>query len=399
MCKKTACAIAIVSVVFLFGYARGHDEMHEHSVQEAPSHPKGDVEYIRELSPAGLNVVIGRKNPLNELVPEVITEDGNAIKVFRLTVEDVKFEIYPGKTVEGWGFNGQVPGPTIRVKEGDRIRVIFTNNTDNKHTIHIHGQKKPLAMDGVPYLSQKPVEKGESYTYEFTVKNPGTSWYHCHVDAAHHVDVGMYGAFIVEPAEEKYPFDREYTMILDEWPSGHIHIHAGDMPMEGHEEHGVVTEHPGAPVHEHPGEKPEKRDWYPETYKEYKPIYDTFIINGRAFPYTEPIEVREGERVRIRLINVGYEPHFIHTHSHKFIVTHRDGTPVETPVKMDTVEVGPGQRVDILLFADNPGVWPMHCHRTIHVANDSIYPGGMLTFIKYIKEPQTRGIHHGSESH
>jgi plastocyanin len=357
----------------------------DNAVFDFPGMKAGTREgYIKAMSPAGYEVVIGRENPLPELEPEVITENGKKIKVFRLAVKDAALEIHPGKFFEGWGFNGTIPGPTIRVREGDRIRVILTNETDAKHTLHVHGQKKPVIMDGVPYLGQKPVEKGGSYTYEFTVEIPGTSFYHCHVDSAHHVDMGMYGAFIVEPRKEKVRYDREYIMILDEFPTGHVHVHPGG-EMEGHEEHGVVTEHPGEPVHEHEGEEPGKRDWYPETYNPYEPVYDAFTINGKAFPHTEPIDVREGERVRIRFINAGYEPHFMHTHSHKFIVTHRDGLPVKEQVKLDTVEVGPGQRVDIILFADNPGVWPFHCHRLNHVANDGIYPGGMMTLIRYVE--------------
>jgi FtsP/CotA-like multicopper oxidase with cupredoxin domain len=336
---------------------------------------------IRVSSPGGYDVVIGRRNPVAELEPEIIEEGGKTIKVFRLTVKDVKLELYPGKTVDGWGFDGKVPGPTIRVDEGDRVRVVLSNDTNDKHTLHVHGQKKATAMDGVPYLGQKPVEKGESYTYEFIAENPGTTFYHCHVDTAHHMDMGMYGAFIVEPRTETYPFDREYTMILDEWPSGHIHVHPG-MEMPEHEEHGVVTEHPGRP-HGHAEERPAERDWYPETYNEYKPVYDAFVINGRAFPYTEPVEVRHGEKVKVRFINAGAQTHYMHVHSHKFLVTHRDGLPVKEPVKMDTVAVGPGQRVDILIEADSPGMYPFHCHEATHVANDSIYPGGMLFILKY----------------
>ena len=354
--------------------------------------------YITYAAPTGRDVVIGRKNPLQTLEPEIITDDkGRKVKVFKLTVEDVKFEIYPGKTVMGWGFNGQIPGPTIRVTEGDRIRIVLTNNTNDEHTLHVHGQKKPMEMDGVPYLGQEPLKKGESYAYEFTVKNIGTSCYHCHVDGGHHVDMGMYGAFIVDPKREKLKYDREYTLVLDEWASGHKHVHSGGMAMDGSQGagHGVVTEHMG-PAPTGSGTmaamagtmdmgKPSQRDWYPKTYNPYTPVYDTFVINGRAFPYTEPLDVKEGERVRIRMINVGYEPHFMHTHSHKFLVVARDGSPVKNPQLMDTVEVGPGQRVYILLKADNPGVWPFHCHRLIHVANDHIYPGGMLTYIRYVK--------------
>ena len=408
---------AVLSFLIAFPVAAHEDEMKSGMAMRdkpaghaAAADPQG---YIRIPTPAGNEAVIGRKNPLTELAPEIVADaEGRAVKVFKLTVEDVKFEIHPGKTVEGWGFNGLVPGPVIRVREGDRVRIVLTNNTkeESEHTVHVHGQRKPVGADGVPYIGQQPVRKGETHAIEFTVSDIGTSWYHCHVDSAHHVDMGMYGPFIVEPKEEMYAADREYIMLLDEWPTGHKHLHAGAMPMEGHEEekHGMVTEHEGVPRHddtmevkeEHDGkmkpgegmdampmakEKGDGRDWYPKTYNAYEPIYDTFVMNGRSFPYTEPLEVREGEKVRIRIVNVGYEPHYIHTHSHKFLVVARDGTPVGNPLKLDTVLVGPGQRIDILLTADNPGVWPLHCHRLPHVANDHIYPGGMMAIIRYVQ--------------
>jgi len=369
---------------------------------------KGADDFIRATSPAGYDAVIGRKNPLPELAPEIVTENGQSIKVFKLTVEDVSFEIFPGKTIsQAWGFNGLIPGPTIRVTEGDRIRIIFTNNTDNEHTLHVHGQPKPLEMDGIPYVSQPPLKKGETFTYEFTVRKSGTHWYHCHVDSHHHVDMGMYGAFIVDPAGEDIPYDRDYIMILDEWPTAHIHIHenGGMAPdMEDHEHHGTMTEHMGAavpgqppaqhgvmtqhmgsPVPQESAEQMPARDWYPTTYNAYTPVYDGFTINGRSFPYTEPVDVKEGERVLFRFINVGYQPHFMHVHSHKFQVVARDGNPVDEPQLIDTVEVGPGQRVDIILLADNPGIWPFHCHRLDHLTDDHIYPGGLLTFLRYVK--------------
>jgi|GEM_PF-1681610 len=360
------------------------------SMSMADMDKKSPVDYIRVKTPAGFDAVIGRKNPLPELAYKTVIENGQEIKVFRLSVDDVSFEVFPGKIVHGWGFNGQVPGPTIRVTEGDRIRIFFTNNTDNEHTIHIHGEPKPLEMDGIPYVSQKPVAKGETFTYEFTVRKSGSQWYHCHVDSPHHVDMGMYGAFIVEPKHEDVPFNREYVMILDEWPTAHIHMHENgamnmDMNMSDHGKHGVVTEHSGSPVAEPPVAKQPDRDWYPETYNAYTPVYDGFTINGRSFPYTEPLEVKEGELVKIRFINAGYQPHFMHVHSHKFTVIARDGSPVDEPQLLDTVEIGPGQRVDILMRADNPGVWPFHCHRLDHIVNENIYPGGMLTFLRYVE--------------
>jgi plastocyanin len=341
-------------------------------------------DYIKAKTPAGFDAVLGTKNPLKELEPEIIKENGKTVKVFILTVRDFGFELFPDAPMMGWAFNGTIPGPTLRMSEGDRVRLVLKNESSGKHTIHVHGQSKSVLSDGVPYIGQKPVKKGETYTYEFTAKNLGTSFYHCHVDGAHHVDMGMYGAFIVEPKEKKYEYDREYIMVLDEWPTKHVHVHEKDDEDAGHDKHGVVTVHRGAaPEHAHREDRREKRDYYPETHIPHNPVYDAFTINGRAFPLTEPVYVKKGEKVRIRFINTGYQSHFMHTHSHKFRVITRDGAYVDEPQSIDTVHVGPAQRVDVILYADNPGIWPFHCHRLNHVANDHIYPGGMLTFIVY----------------
>ena len=327
-------------------------------------------EYIRAKTPAGYDAVIGTKNSLEELEYKMVDTPDGPVKVFRMTVRDIGFEIFPDKPMMGWGFNGLVPGPTIRVTEGDRIRIIVTNETsDSEHTLHVHGQSKPVSMDGVPFLGQMPIKKGESYTYEFTVNNIGTFWYHCHVDSAHHVDMGMHGAFIVEPKRKRLAYDREYVMILDEWPTKHVHVHQAPDPDEGHDEHGVITVHGDSPPMHHSNTvKKKKRDWYPETYPARMEVYDGFTINGRAFPFTEPVVVKKGEKVRIRFINVGYQQHFMHTHSHRFTVVTRDGSYVDEPQKVDTINVG---------------TWPFHCHRLNHVTNENIYPGGMLTFIHY----------------
>jgi FtsP/CotA-like multicopper oxidase with cupredoxin domain len=196
--------------------------------------------------------------------------------------------------------------------------------------------------------------------------------------------MGMHGAFIVEPKKEKLAYDREYVMILDEWPTKHVHVHSDPEPDDGHDEHGVMTLHDDSPpMHDAAAGKKKKRDWYPETYPARQEVYDGFTINGRAFPFTEPVVVKKGEKVRIRFINVGYQQHFMHTHSHRFTVVARDGSYVDEPQKIDTIGIGPGQRVDVIFEANNPGTWPFHCHRLNHVNNENIYPGGMLTFIHY----------------
>ena len=391
--RKLILAVSLVPAAALLAhaataqsrYADGdghtHHDHHAHHHMHGAKAPRSD--YIRLMSPAGYDVVLGRKNPLRELQPEIIKDEkGAEIKLFRLTVKDVEFELFPGKTVNGWGFDGAIPGPTIRVKEGDHVRVVLSNETDTPHTLHVHGQIKPMAADGVPFLGQKPVHKGESYTYDFVAAVAGTHWYHCHYDAPHHVDMGMYGAFIVEPRSEPIKYDREYIMILDEWPTGHVHIHHEAMPMEGHEAHGIVTEHAGEARHDH-GEKRPDRDYFPETFLPHDPVYDAFTINGRSFPFTEPVEVKTGERIRFRFINAGHDTHMMHLHAHKFRVVARDGAYVNEPQLIDVVPLGAAQRVDVTMFANNPGIWPFHCHRLNHIANEHIYPGGMLTFLRY----------------
>ena len=365
----------------------GQDKMETgHNKMGSAKHSEDTAsEFIRTMTPAGYDAVIGSKNPLEELKYEIVDTADGPVKVFHLTVKDVDFEIFPDKPMQGWGFNGQVPGPTIRAILGEQIRIILKNETkDGEHTLHVHGQAKPMSMDGVPYLGQKPLKKGESYTYEFTVTNVGTSWYHCHVDSAHHVDMGMYGAFIVEPKKEKLTYDREYIMLLDEWPTAHVHVHEEAESAEGHDEKGVMTLHgETSPMHDQEAKKGKKRDWYPETFEARQDVYDGFTINGRSFPFTEPVIVKKGNKVRIRFINVGYQQHFMHTHSHRFTVVARDGSYVDEPQQVDTIGVGPGQRVDVIFTADNPGTWPFHCHRLNHVTNENIYPGGMLTYIHY----------------
>ncbi len=341
-------------------------------------------EYIKAKTAAGYDAVLGTKNPLEELEPEVVEDNGQTIKVFTLTVKNVGFELFPDAPMMGWGFNGSIPGPTLRVTEGDRVRIVLKNETGGRHTIHVHGQRKPVVMDGVPYIGQTPVSKGESYTYEFTAVTLGTSFYHCHVDGAHHVDMGMYGAFIVEPKVEKLQYDREYVMILDEWPTQHIHVHEEDDQAAAQVTQDARPAAVGSPQAEAPTVATrKKRDYYPQTHNPHDPVYDAFTINGRAFPLTEPVYVKEGEQVRIRFINTGYQAHYMHTHSHRFKVVARDGAYVDEPQLIDTVHIGSAQRVDIILHADNPGIWPFHCHRLNHVANEHIYPGGMMTFIVY----------------
>ncbi len=331
----------------------------------------------------------------------------------------------------------EVPNPEIRVKEGDTVILTVINNNPLPHTLHLHGGLVPWEMDGVPFLNQPPIHTGEEFTYVFEDLKAGTYFYHCHVDVAHHMDLGMYGAFIVEEREPTHSYDRDYVLMLDEWDN--CHVHGNTDPLTGSENSGEFSNradcverylqdnfaqnqilnaalgdstidpardpacdqidqlppevqstlsdvirqlncdgaHGNAPPQQDP------RTWYPMTFPVYAPVYNTFLINGKAFPDTEPLVVADGETIKLRMINVGEELHSMHLHGHYMLVTHRDGFPLPAPFKVDTLSIAPGERYDVIVEADNPGYWAFHDHIGLHVMNDDHSPGGMFTCMAY----------------
>ena len=288
-------------------------------------------------------------------------ENGRSVWEYELVVQETELTLFDGTGYKVWAYGGTVPGPPLLAREGDLLRIRLVNETSVAHTIHSHGMHLPARMDGVPHALAAedpsslpewtyPVAPGASYTYEYIARPAGTHFYHCHMTTAEHLDRGMSGLLVVLPREEEPPVDRDVALLLDEWNRAYA-------------QKGV----PGAP-----GDLA---------------AYDVFTLNGRSFPDTEPLRLALGEVARIRLINVGALPHFMHLHGNSFLVTHRDGARLAEPVVLDTVEVGPGQRVDILVVANNPGLWPFHCHSAPHVTNAGAYPGGMLTGILMGDDP------------
>lgn len=339
----------------------------------------------------------------------------------------------------------QVPGPEIRVKEGDTVVLRLINNNALSHTIHLHGDPGKVSWenDGVDYLTQFPVMNGEEYVYTFEDLEPGTFWYHCHVDGAHHIDFGMYGAFIVEERKPTISYDREYTVMLDEWDNCHIHGNvqtpanqvqmgpdaaaqsdcgyrfaldylaqnqvfntagqtangtAGPPPPEVCDGLQALPENTtqqqqvkqalltssGCSLHGHsnpPYQEP--REWWFETHPVYNPLYNSFLINGKAFPDTPVFPVREGERVKFRIINAGSELHTWHPHGHTMLITHKDGYELPAPYKADTLAIAPGERYDYVMEMDNPGLWMIHDQMGQYTVNDNVHPGGMVACFAY----------------
>jgi len=271
---------------------------------------------------------------------------------FTLTASEFDWELMADVPVRVWGYSGQMPGPEMRVREGDTVRVTLKNELPVPTTIHWHGINVPNAMDGVAGLNQEPVKPGETFTYEFTATPAGTRWYHSHTDPALQVPMGLYGALIVEPHQPEATYDRDYTFMLAEWDTELTPgVAAGTDPI-GPKDAMLRGGELGA---------------------------DLFLVNGKMHGAIPPLMVAEGERVLIRLIHTGAIPHPIHTHGHSFQIVATDGNPVPEVARLtkDTVLIGPAERYDLAFVADNPGVWMVHCHIEHHMAN------GMMTTIWY----------------
>ena len=238
--------------------------------------------------------------------------DGD-VKVFELTASRIKWEVELGKFMDGMAYNAMIPGPEIRVTEGDKVRVVLKNGlVDQSTAIHFHGQRTPNKVDGVPFITQPPIKPGETFTYEFVAKPAGSHMYHSHHNAAEQVPGGLLGAFIVELKDQTkaVKYDIEYLMILNDGPFG-------------------------------------------------------FTLNGKGFPATQPLTAKIGQRVLIRYMNEGSMIHPMHLHGFPQTVIARDGYPLQ-PFQCDTLTISPGERWDVIVEPDEPGVWAFHCHVLSH---------------------------------
>lgn len=245
------------------------------------------------------------------LDPEVL-DDGT--KQFTLTAGLVDWEIEPGKVVEAMAYNGIVPGPTIRVEVGDKVRVVLRNELPESTVIHWHGIPIINEMDGVADITQPPVTPGESFVYEISADRQSVGWYHSHHNGAHQVASGLWGAFLI-----------------------------GDLPLPGdlRPDQEVLIQ-----------------------LQDSNPIGLTF--NGKSYPATEPFTMNLGESMLIHYFNAGGQVHPMHLHGLDQLVVGKDGFPLEHPYKADTVLVAPGERYSVLVEATAPGRWAFHCHIFTH---------------------------------
>ncbi|MDP9898308.1 multicopper oxidase family protein [Variovorax ginsengisoli] len=257
------------------------------------------------------------------------------VKEFHLVAEPVVREMAPGFKAHLWGYNGQSPGPTIEVVEGDRVRIFVTNRLPEHTSVHWHGQRLPNGMDGVTGLTQPGIAPGKTFVYEFVARRPGTFMYHPHADEMTQMAMGMMGFWVTHP-KARHPLiaevDRDFVFLLN----------AYDI------EPGSAT---------------------PKTMTMLD--FNLWSWNSRIFPGIDSLNVRLHDRVRIRVGNLTMTNHPIHLHGHEFEVTGTDGGPVPRGARWPevTTDVAVGQMRQLEFVADEEGDWAVHCHKSHHTMN------------------------------
>ncbi len=254
----------------------------------------------------------------------------DGVKEFHLVAEEVKREFAPGMIVNCLGYNGQTPGPTLEAVEGDRVRIFVTNRLREHTAIHWHGLLLPCGMDGVSGLTQAPIPPGKTFVYEFDMKRAGTFFYHPHADEMFQLAMGMMGMIVVHPRDpDQHRVDRDFGLMLHSW-----YIDPGTYTPDP----TVMTE------------------------------FNVWSFNSRVFPGIDPLVVRKGDRVRIRMANLSMTNHPMHLHGYEFKVTSTGGGRIPETAQWPevTVDVPVGSVRVIEFVADEPGDWAFHCHKSHH---------------------------------
>lgn len=280
---------------------------------------------------------------LEQVLAEARVEPTGQTRRFELAVQETNWELLPGVEAQAITFNGTVPGPTIRVTEGDTVEVVVRNELDESTSIHWHGLHVPNDQDGVAGVTQDPIEPGETFTYRFVAPHAGTFMYHAHGDRSREqIDAGLYAPFIIDPqGADPIAADAEYVLALGNWMVGGEMAGMDAMSME----------------------------------------YNYFTINGKSFPVTESIDVSEGDLVRLRFINPSQTTHPMHLHGTDMAVFAKDGEPLPEAQRLNTLPIQQGETYDVVFRADNPGTWLLHCHDLHHASNNGREPGGLIVVV------------------
>jgi FtsP/CotA-like multicopper oxidase with cupredoxin domain len=266
----------------------------------------------------------------NEVLEPTVLSDGT--KQFEITAAVTEFEVEPGKVVDAWTYNGQVPGPVIKVDVGDKVAIVVHNELPMATDVHFHGIRTPFEADGVAPITQEAIPQGGDYTYEFTAEEPAVGMYHAHLAGQLAVPNGLLGTFLVGQMPLPTTLPGGAGDLSDEPAPTSV---AQELPMVLNDA-GVIG----------------------------------LSINGKSFPATQPIVAEEGDWLMIHYENEGLQVHPMHLHQFPQLVIAKDGLALDQPYWADTVLVGPGERYSVLVRADRPGTWVWHCHILNHVERE-----------------------------
>ncbi|HEX9924427.1 MAG TPA: multicopper oxidase family protein [Anaerolineae bacterium] len=269
------------------------------------------------------------------------------VREFQLSAAITPVDLGTGQ-FKAWTYNGLPVGPEIRVTEDEILRVVLTNNLPEPTTIHWHGVPVPNAMDGVPDMPLPPIQPGETFTYEFAARPAGTYWYHPHV--GYQLDQGLVGPLIIESKQAAENYDREYTLVLDDWAT----IDGGGLAATERRPVGMMGG--GMMGGMMGGESRSPTSNEPLT----EPGYHAFTVNGQVAEAASPFIIKQGERIHLRVINAAAATTFgLRLAGHALTITHADGRPVE-PLTVDVLRMGMGERYDVEFMADNSGRWSLY---------------------------------------
>lgn len=295
--------------------------------------------------------------PVPVVMPDLETlewQEKDGVKEFHLVAEHVRREVTPDQWFDFWGYNSSMPGPLIEATEGDRVRIVVHNKLPEATSMHWHGLEVPIAMDGVPGLTQDPIPPGGMYTYEFDLHQTGTFFYHSHGPMQE--IIGMVGLFVIHPRAAIVPtVDHDFGLIVQEFAI---------LPLSS----------------------------VPNTVSEE---FNFFTINGRSGPYTTPLVVKLGSRVRLRFMNLSaMDHHPMHLHGHTFWITGTEAGPIPESawIPSNTVLVGVGQSKDVEFIANNPGDWMLHCHILHHMMNNMVSMVGPMPSMVSTGHPSHEGL-------
>lgn len=309
-----------------------------------------------------------------EQLRQQVNQQRAKIQEVHLIAKESVHELCPGVYATALTFNGQTPGPIIRLAEGDQVKIVLHNQMKTPTSLYFHGMTLPYAVDGLPRKEAGLVAPGETFAYQFVATVPGTYWYHPQAPNLDQLARGLYGAIVVEPSSMPKTYERDQVLVIGQFQAQDRQISAQEQKAARESATKAIKQSPNA-----------------EASGATMQTVNYFTINGKCAPANKPIEVKNGERIRFRFINASQQTVPLFISGHKFEIVATNGSEsLEPHVSRDSFTMFPGDRYDLELITDNPGTWSLSSMLPVQNSNNGRFPGGLATVIKYIDQPSEK---------